>query len=234
MIPSTVHAFPNIGRRPSSSTFGLESNTTTFQSPIGGATQTLEVPGAFWRGSVRYENLQYDEAKTLRAFLLTLRGASGRFWFGDLTFEPPPYNTPWWTITAIYANDRTRLQISPSSSLGARKTLTPGDYIAFQYKVDTSDDIYQSLHMVTHDALNQVFAGNPTNRTVVRFTPALKRIPLLTQGSPRAFFSMNDQASNGLNEFNAVSVFRLEEDSVTWSTRPPNIHNLSFSFVEAF
>ena len=234
VVPATVMNFPNIGRRPSTSTFGIESNTTTFQSPIGGTTQTLEVPGAFWRGSVRYNNLQYDEARELRAFLTSLRGASGRFWFGDLSYVSPSFTNPW-RITSTVSTFRDRLWVSDTNNtLSAVDVLFPGDYIAFQYSADSSTDIYHSLHMVTHKATIQRFAQAPNSRMLVRFTPNLRRTPLLNSGNPRAFIVINDRASTGLNEFNAVSVFRLEEDSVMWSTRPPNIHNLSFSFIEAF
>ena len=83
-IPTGILDYPDIGRLPNNITFSLVNNTTVFQSPIGGTTQTLEVPGAYWRGTVTYSNLTREQAGTLNAFLVQLRGRSGRFWFGNL------------------------------------------------------------------------------------------------------------------------------------------------------
>lgn len=60
--------------------FGLRTNTQTHTSPLSGTTQTLEMPGAHWVAT--YSAIPYTrtQAAALQAWLIRLRGASGRFY----------------------------------------------------------------------------------------------------------------------------------------------------------
>ena len=226
-LPSTIHTLPYIGRAPDNVTFSLMSNTTSFQSPIGGTTQTLEVPGAYWTGSVNYRNLTFEQAKRMKGFLVSLKGQAGRFWMGDMSYRSPSL-TNTWSIIGVTNRSTVTLRAFPEI---ARFTpvFKAGDYIAFRYAKDTATNLFQSLHMITED---EDYASG--NRAIVRFTPNLRVLPTLSVGSPVAYTNMNYLGSTGLTNANAVSVFRLETDTVAWNVRPPNFTSLQFSFVEAF
>ena len=236
-LPSTILSFPNVGRKPTSINIDFVSNTTSFQSPIGGATQTMEVPGAFWKGVVTYNNLTNRQASILKSFLVSLAGMSGRFWFGDLSSEVQSDLSN--TILRIGWNmhrvvNRKRVEIQCVAAIASGDTLLrTGDYIAFRYKYqvpNSSPAEYadtQSLHMVTQDVTTA-----SQRLATINFAPALRTLPILAQGTPRAYLTTD--SSGAIDHENVVSPFRLEQDSVSWGVRPPNLTNLQFSFVEAF
>jgi len=59
----------------------LLSNTQTHTSPLSGAEDTLELPGARWMASLTISEQTRLESRALEAFLVALRGAAGRFYF---------------------------------------------------------------------------------------------------------------------------------------------------------
>lgn len=59
--------------------FSLVPNTQSFGSPLSGAVQTVEMPGARWKMSFVMENLTEADAAVFQAFLVKLRGRAGRF-----------------------------------------------------------------------------------------------------------------------------------------------------------
>lgn len=76
----TAIAWPTLTRTaPREVEWRLKSNTVAFQSPLSGATQTVEFPGARWEVTFTFENLTEDDAGPLRAFGARLRGRAGRF-----------------------------------------------------------------------------------------------------------------------------------------------------------
>ena len=78
---------------PSEITFGLQSNTQVFRSPLTASIQTLRMPGAAWTGRATFTDLEAIEARVLQAFLTDLDGMNGRFYFGDFgTRSRPPLN----------------------------------------------------------------------------------------------------------------------------------------------
>ena len=236
-IPSGILNYPNVGRRPSSMTFSLMSNTTAFQSPIGASTQTIETPGAYWKGTVNYTNLLEDQAGILKAFLISLRGMSGRFWFGDISSDihSDLSNTLLnigWNIHRVI--NRSRVELQCVAAIASGDTLMrAGDYIAFNYKYqvpNSSPAEYvdtQSIHMVTSNAVTA-----SQRLATINFQPALRTTPVLTQGTPRGYLTTDDQSA--IDQVNVVAPFRLEKDSVSWGVSPPNFTNLQFSFMEAF
>ena len=82
--------FPSI--TPESQDFGIVYNTQVSTSTLNGIVQTVELPGARWRGSMNLTDLTPADSAALKAFLMELRGSSGRFWYGDLT-HTSPFNT---------------------------------------------------------------------------------------------------------------------------------------------
>ncbi len=75
----TTIAFPQLSRAaPDSLTWQLLSNTQRFTSPLNGAVQTIELPGARWACSFGYETLLNADAAALQSFLAQLRGMANR------------------------------------------------------------------------------------------------------------------------------------------------------------
>ena len=73
--------FPSI--TPKSVSFGVRFSTQINTSPLSGAVQTVEVPGARWVADIEFSDLDSTETRELVAFLLQLRGAAGRFYLYD-------------------------------------------------------------------------------------------------------------------------------------------------------
>lgn len=76
----TALAWPALSRTsPKSVQMSLVANTQVFISPLSGAIQTTELPGARWRMTFTLDNLTEDDSAKLQAFLVRLRGLAGRF-----------------------------------------------------------------------------------------------------------------------------------------------------------
>jgi len=136
-----VITFPSI--TPEIQEFGIEYNTQVSSSPISGITQTVELPGARWKGNISFRDMTNIESSDLKAFMLQLRGSSGRFYYGDVT-HTSPFNTvtgsP--TITAPSTARVIRMTLGSSSP-----QFSPGDYV--QIGTDES----RELKMVLSSAL---------------------------------------------------------------------------------
>ena len=71
------------------SRFGLASNTQVFRSPLVGTVQTLERPGAYWRGEYTLPPMKRDAIAPWQSFLTRLRGGAGRFYGYDPDAKEP-------------------------------------------------------------------------------------------------------------------------------------------------
>lgn len=63
---------------PSTSSFGLQSNTEAFTSPLNRATQTVERPGALWKARLTFTTISELQQRQLKGFLAALNGMAGR------------------------------------------------------------------------------------------------------------------------------------------------------------
>lgn len=64
---------------PARATWGLQSNTETFTSPLNRSVQTVERPGARWKATLELPRMTADKRGQLEAFLVSLGGMAGRF-----------------------------------------------------------------------------------------------------------------------------------------------------------
>lgn len=86
----TILSWPTLSRSaPPELVWGLQSNTQTFQSPLSGSIQTVEMPGARWVVSFSLPSLNAADAATMRAFLARLRGEAGRFYLHNMAQTRP-------------------------------------------------------------------------------------------------------------------------------------------------
>ena len=66
-----------------SSSFYLETNTQTFESPLNRATQRLELAGQRWRGTWTLPSLTKEQAAPWIAFFMQLKGQVNTFTASD-------------------------------------------------------------------------------------------------------------------------------------------------------
>lgn len=117
-----ILTFPTIV--PETQDFGIKYNTQVSSSQISGVTQTVEMPGARWAGSISYRDMTLAESADLKGFMLELRGSSGRFYYGDIT-HTSPFNTVTGSPTITSGTRRViRTTLGASSPQFSR-----GDYI---------------------------------------------------------------------------------------------------------
>jgi len=118
--------------------FGINYNTQISSSDISGITQTVELPGARWKGTLSYRDLTPNQSAELKAFMLELRGSSGRFFYGDVS-HTDPFNVVTGSPTIESISTPKLLRVTLGSSSPA---FSPGDFI----QVGTDDN--RELKMV--------------------------------------------------------------------------------------
>lgn len=81
--------YPTLSRQPSSFMMQLRPNTMVFESPLNGAVQTTELPGARWVCEITYDTLSKPDRLLMQAFLSQLRGRAGRVYLWDMSHPRP-------------------------------------------------------------------------------------------------------------------------------------------------
>lgn len=155
--------FPTLSRQiPNELRWGLESNVMISISPLSGAVQTLELPGARWRATLTYRNMSGADLALLQAFLAECRGQAGRF--NLPCYERIGPRGAGGGSPNISANGLTgtglNVQNVPPSLTG---WLLKGDYISF--------GSIPELHILTADA-----DTNPAGQALLQIEPPI-RVP---------------------------------------------------------
>jgi len=81
--------YPALSINPSSFSMKLRPNTIVFESPLNGAVQTVELPGARWMCEIGYDSLAKADRLLIQAFLAQLRGRAGRVYLWDMSHPQP-------------------------------------------------------------------------------------------------------------------------------------------------
>ncbi|MEN7529343.1 hypothetical protein [Cupriavidus sp. DL-D2] len=121
---------------PAKSTWGLQSNTEAFTSPLNRSVQTVERPGARWKASWEFPPKNDFDRGLLEAFLASLGGMAGRFtvW---------PHQRPGNSLYSPMVNGNlTDFRMLPSFNWAPNTViLRAGDYIAAggELKIVTAD-----------------------------------------------------------------------------------------------
>ncbi len=160
--------------------WSLVPNTQSFGSPLSGAVQTVEMPGARWKASFMMENLTEADAALLQAFLVTLRGRAGRFYLFNFA-RSAPRGTASGTPLVKGAAQTGNTLIIDGCAVGA--TLLAGDYFA----------VNGELKMVVANA-----TANGAGEMTLTFEPPLRASPAdnaaVTLDKPTATFMLaNDE-----------------------------------------
>ena len=135
-------SYPSSLYVPQGGRFSLISNTRSFSSPLSGTTQTVESPGARWAGQITYHSLNETQTRELLAFLMKLRGMSGRFFYGD-PFHQTPQGVATGTPAVSGASQTGSSLITNNWTPDTTDILKAGDF----FQLDTNE-----LKVVTDDA----------------------------------------------------------------------------------
>lgn len=176
------------------------------QSPFTLTTQTFKWPGEQWSMQFQMPPMTRREiAAQWYSFALKLDGTFNNFLMGDPSARVPlgtPTGTPVIDGAGQQGNSINTRGWAPNSP----NVLMSGDYI----QIGTG--IASKLHMVVDNA-----SANASGEAVLNIVPALRTSP-------------NDGV--GIITNNARGVFRLTDNSFSWSVSPGPVYRLSFSAVE--
>lgn len=204
MVTLTLPATPGLR----SSKFGLESNTQIFRSPLNGATQSLELPGARWRASFTLPPMRRAQAAAWLATLVRLRGSAGRFFAGD-----PDAKTPRGVATGAPlvngASQTGASLITDGWSAYVTGILLSGDYVAFQNGAGNRE-----LHMVVADA-----DSDGTGNVTLVIEP-----PIRTSPADGAALIVNAAT---------CEMMLVDDEQAAWDVDQIGVFGLSFSGIEA-
>lgn len=156
--------------------WSLAPNTQTFSSPLSGAVQTVEMPGARWQVSFAMENLTEADSPLLQAFLVKLRGKAGRFYLHNFA-RPEPRGTQRGTPLVKGASQTGNTLEVDGCTIAA--TLLAGDFF----------EVNGELKMVVADA-----TANGAGEMSLTFEPPLRSSPadnaVVTLSQPKATFML--------------------------------------------
>lgn len=85
----TILSWPALTVDPARVEWTLVSVTQLHESPLTGAVQTQELPGAYWQCILDYSNAWGESARLLWAFLARMRGRAGRVYVPAFGKESP-------------------------------------------------------------------------------------------------------------------------------------------------
>jgi hypothetical protein len=198
--------FPSV--TPASSSFMLANATSSSTSPFTFTQQVYKHQGARWQGSIVWPVMTRTQASAIKAFLIELQGQYGTFLYGD-----PDYLAKGAVGIAsgsgqVAGAGQTGNSLNVDNlSVGVTGLLKKGDY--FQIGTGLSSRLYCLTEDVNSDS-----GGAAT----LYFYPALRSSPA-------------DNAAIVIS--GAKGLFRSASNVAEWQSGEANLHNISFSFVEA-
>lgn len=187
---------------PESIVFGLTHNVQVSTSPLSGIVQTVELPGARWRASLSYSDLTNTEANDLKAWLLSLRGMSGRFLLYDYGKSSPTNSV---TGSPV---------VETGSTARVINTTTTGDVFSVGDYIQIGTDDNRELKMVVAVS-GTGLDRNYTIEPALRMTVATALGKSIVYSNPSAVFmlSSNDQSSwntRGKSFLNDINIDCIE------------------------
>lgn len=196
--------FPTLLKKaPTSGCLSLYFNTQTFESPLNGTIQTMELPGARWKAAFDFNNLREADIRTIKAFLAQLRGAAGRFYLYDFSHKTPSGTAAGTPLVKGSAQTGATL-LTDGWTANQSNLLLPGDYIG----------VNGELKIITAIASSDS-GGNAT----LTFSPPLRQAPAdnaaITTTRPTAIFRLDDDKQDQLVMVtNRIANFRLNATEV--------------------
>ena len=200
-----IEPFPAIA--PSTFSFGIRFNTQINVSPLSGAVQTIEIPGARWVADMTFTNLDRSETRELVSFLAKLKGSSGRFYLTDKS-HPVQLGNPGSSLPVVLGANQTGSTLNTEGwEAGGNNLLLPGDYI----------EVNNELKVIT-EPVTPITGGLAT----INFSPPLRRSP-------------PDNTSIIIADATPKVIMMLSDNEHQWATdNSAYFSNLSLSCAEAF
>ena len=190
-----ILTFPNI--TPESFDFGIRYNTQISTTSLSGITQTVELPGARWNGRMSFRDLSPADSAELKAFLLELRGAAGRFYMGGIS-HTSPFNTVTGSFNIETGSGVRTIDVTPGSG-----SFSVGDYI----QIGTDAD--RELKMIIG------VSGTTTQSLIVE--PLIRRTDFVGQSvvytNPTGVFLLD---SDDLARWSVRSKAKLSDISISF------------------
>lgn len=190
-----ILTFPTI--TPETFDFGIRYNTQVSTTTLSGITQTVELPGARWAGSMTFRDLSPADSAELKAFLLELRGSAGRFYLGDIT-HTSPFTTVTGSVTIESTSSPRILDVTPSSG-----SFSVGDYI------QVGTDANRELKMIV--------AQSGSNPQAITVEPIIRRTDYvgqtITYTNPTGVFFLS---SDDMAKWSVRSKAKLSDISISF------------------
>lgn len=199
----TIYTFPTLDKvpAPAEMEWSLVSNTQSFTSPLSGAVQTVEMPGARWKVAFTLNVLDLSDSALLRSFMALLRGQSGRFYLWHLG-HPNPRGVATGTPVVSGASQTGTTLVTSGWTPSTANILRAGDYFT----------VNGELKMLVTDA-----ASNGSGVATLTFEPPLRSSPpnaaAITTTKPAAVFKLDDDAIRWTTRapyFDAISIAATE------------------------
>jgi len=177
----TILSLPTFSRTaPSFQTFSLMPNTASFTSPLNGAVQTSELPGARWVSTFGWNGLTDLDVRILKAWLNKLSGRAGRFYLTDYTHKTPS-GTAQGSPVVNGASQTGRTLVTSGWTPNQTALLLPGDYFS----------VGSQLCVITETA-----SADGSGNATLTFEPPLRLSPsnalTVVTASPKCIMMLED------------------------------------------
>lgn len=199
----TTHSMPSTPHF-SAVKFGLMTNAKVFTSPFNLSSQTAEYPGSVWAATYTLPPMKRADAASWIAFLIKLRGVSGRFYGFDPSGRTPRGIGTGTPLVAGASQTGTSLN-TDGWTISTTGILKAGDYFS----------VNSQLYMLVSDA-----SSNGSGQATLTFEPPLRSSPA-------------DNAPLTLINASCVMRL-MGNDQAAWDVGEAMIFGLSFQAVEVF
>lgn len=186
---------------PDDAEWSNSANSMVHTSPLTGAEDVLELPGAKWVVALSFKDLTDRESVLLESFITSCRGKARGFWLWNHR-RPTPYGSALGAPVVYGANQTGGTLITNGWQANAQNVLLPGDFIG----------VGNELKMVRYGApVNADAAG----RAEIQLEPPLRASPAngaaIVLSSPKALFRLNEDRnpykySGSLNSYSLTCV----------------------------
>lgn len=185
-----ILTFPAAVGLPPSNEWHLRYRTQHSISELDGTVQTIVLPGAYWYCTVGWTQLNATRWRALEAFLASLEGAGGRFYFGPqhaLTPVGTGAGTPLVNGASQTGSSLITDGWTPSSAI-----LKAGDYLHF----DAGGR--RELKIVTADV-----TANGSGQATISIKPPIRTSPAdnaaITVSSPSCVMMLADDEQGSIS-----------------------------------
>lgn len=187
-----------------SESWGFRENTQVFSSPIDGVEQVATLSGGKWHASLVFTNVVGARMRSLRAFLMLLRGQAGKFYLSPSNYVPGG-DVLLSSAGIVSGANQTGSTLNTSGWTPSILLFRAGDFV----------EINEELKVLTQDC-----SSDATGAAVLSFQPELRDSPAdalaLVCDAPRCVMKLED------------------DDQVSWAMSLEEVYSLSIACKEVF